>query len=259
MAANQKRRQKQLERKKAKRKQRHKQLIRQKNRGLAEQLSDAAVKAPILDCFLSQDVWDHSFGYVIISRELPHDHVAIADFLVDLQCLGVKNAFATIMTRAAYREKFLRHYEERCDLVETSPATARRLVEDVVEYARRLGLHPHEDYHRAKAIFGDIDPQEADEQFKFGLDGKPYFVAGPHDTPERCYRILSILEHSCGRGGFNFTVPFLEGLPEGLRGGLTLVGPGALVGPGGEELGFDDEYEDDDFDEDEDDDEDDED
>jgi hypothetical protein len=245
MAANQKRRQKQLERKKAKRKQRHRQLVRQKNRGLAEQLSEAAVKAPILNCYLSESLRDDSFGYVIVSRQLPHDQVAVASFLVDRHCLGVKDAFATIMVRAEYREKFLRRYEGHCELIETSPATARRLVEDVVEYTRRLGLNPHEDYHRAKAIFGDIDPAEADEQFEFGQDGKPLFVAGPHDTPERCYRILSTLEHSCGRDGFNFIVPFVEGLPEGLRGGLR------LVSSRGEERGFEDEYEDDDVDDEE--------
>ena len=235
MAANQKRRQRQLEKKRAKRRERHRLLVKQKNRGLAEQLSEAAARAPILDCFISEDVWEGGIGYAIISRELPHNQVAVANFLVDQYCLGVKNAFAAIMTKAEYENRLIGELEERFTLIRVTPPTARNFVEQAVEYARRLGLNPHQDYHRSKAIFGDIDPQQADEQFEFGQDGKPHFMAGPYDTPDRCYRILSILEHSCGRGGFHYTIPFMDALPPGLEDNLR------LIGPDGDEWEFDDE------------------
>lgn len=55
-------------------------------------------------------------------------------------------------------------------------------------------------------------------------------MSGPFDTPERCYRILSILEHSCGRDGFHYMLPLLDGMPEGLSHGVRLIGPGETEG-----------------------------
>lgn len=43
-----------------------------------------------------------------------------------------------------------------------------------------------------------------------GKDGKPYFIAGTHDSVPR---ILAQLEQAVGPGNFNYTVP---------------IGPGAL-------------------------------
>jgi len=239
MPANSKRRQKQLERKKAKRKEKHSLLVKQKNQGLGEQLSEAAAKAPVLDSFIAEDVWKEGLGTVLVSRELPDNRVALASFLVDRYCLGVKDAFARIMTKAEYKGKFLPHLEGNCDLIEVEPATARKLVEDSVEYARRLGLNPHEDYRRARPIFGDIDPAAAAEVFEFGQNGKPLFVAGPYDTPDRCYRILGSLEHTCGRDGFHFMIPFLDGVPAGL------LDRARLAEPDGDESAYDEEDDDD--------------
>ena len=40
---------------------------------------------------------------------------------------------------------------------------------------------------------GDIDPADCDAQFEFGHHGKPFFLSGPYDTPERCQLIASNL------------------------------------------------------------------
>ncbi len=222
MAANEKKRQKRLERQKAKRKERQKTLVKQKHRGLAERLA-ATASAPILDCLFPEGTWDTGMGQVLISRELPNGQVAFAMFLVDIYCLGVKDAFGDILPRGTYKEKLLDRLDEQYEMVGIAPAAARKLVEGAVEYAGRLGLHPHSDYFRVNSIFGDIDADECEEEFEYGHDGKPLFIAGPHDTPERCYRILSVLENACGRDEFHYTVPFVDGMPDSLREGARMI------------------------------------
>ena len=61
MAAQQKKRQKKLERRSAQRKQRQKTLINKKNRGLAEQMA-AASSCPVLHSYISETVWDDGLG-----------------------------------------------------------------------------------------------------------------------------------------------------------------------------------------------------
>lgn len=205
MSTNQKRRQRKLERKRSKRREKQRMLARWQSRGLAEQLT-AAARCPILHSLATEEMQRRGMASVLLSRELPDGRVAAAVFLIDYWCLGVKDAFGRIMYRAEYNE-WLEDVEERLDLVDTQPESARKLIEGAVAYASGLGLNPHPDYHRVKTIFGDLDPELAEEDFEFGDNGQPHFAAGPHDTPERCFRILSILEHACGRDGFHYTLP----------------------------------------------------
>jgi hypothetical protein len=202
MAANDKRRQKKLERRNAQRKQRQRELVKGRNRALSDRLKSAA-GAPILDSFISEGFWDGGTGQAVLSRQLPTGEVAFAALLIDRYCLGVKDAFGDIRTRGEYRE-LVEHIEENSKLVKMPPADLRCLVEEAIEYARDLGFEPHSDYRRVQPIFGDIDVQEATEHFEFGSDGKPLFMAGPYDDRQRCERILSILEDRCGKDGFHY-------------------------------------------------------
>jgi hypothetical protein len=201
MAADQRKRQKKLERRAAKRKDRRRELIRQKNRGLGELLAMAA-GAPVLHSRVADTMWDQGLGHVMLSRQLPKDRVAVGMFLVDRYCLGVKDCFGRLMVRAEYNA-FCKELDEKFEMEDYTPADVRKLVEGAVDYARNLGLEPHPDYLRVKSIFGDIDARDSQEKFEFGSEGKPLFMNGPHDGPERCRRIISILEHSCGPGGFH--------------------------------------------------------
>jgi len=212
MAANQKKRQKKLERRAAKRKDRRRELIRQKNRGLGELLSMAS-GAPVLHSRIADMVRDEGLGYALLSRLLPNNRVAAVLFLVDIRCLGVKACFGRLMVRAEY-DAFCRELDGKFEMTDHTPADVRKLVEGAVEYARNLSLEPHPDYHRVKSIFGDIDARESQLEFEFGSEGKPWFINGPYASPARCRQILSILEHRCGPGGYHYII---GSRPAGMR------------------------------------------
>lgn len=202
MAQNEKKRQKKLERRAAKRKERVRELVVQKNRGLAELLRDAAA-APILDCFITETFLSEGMGQLLVSRQLSHGRVAAAVFLVDRYCLGVKNAFGRIADMGQYRQ-LLAGLKRQDDVIPLAPEDARRLIDDAVAYAADLGLSPHPDYHRAKPIFGDIDAHRATRTFEFGRDGQPFYIQGPHDSPQFGRMVVETLRENCGEGNFHF-------------------------------------------------------
>jgi hypothetical protein len=219
MAIDPRKRQKQQERRAAKRKSKQHQLSREKHASIASRLM-AAAKYPVLDSCVTEDFWTEGIGWVCLSRELPNGSVAFAVFLVDRYCLGVKNAMADVTGRYTYDTQVVRKMRSDFSSRNLPPEAVRKLVEQAVEYAHSLGLGPHTDYHKAKHIFGDIDASTSTETFEFGKDGKPFFVAGPHDTPERCRRILGTLVGRLGVDGFHFMVPLGEPgemLPESLQ------------------------------------------
>ncbi len=206
MPTDPKKRQKKQERRTAKRKEKKHALVRQQHAGLPERLS-AAARFPILACWVGARLEDQGIGSVHLSRELPGGQVAVANFLIDRFCLGVKNAWAEIVGRSIYNEKYQR--KGRRDMVaqDVAPADARKLVEEAAAYARGLGLSPDPDYAKLLLLFGDVNPADGTARFEFGKDGKPYFVAGPYDTPARCRQILSILTNTCGPDGFHYLLP----------------------------------------------------
>lgn len=209
MASNPRKRQQKLERRAAKRKEKKHVQARAAHAGLPERV-EAAAKYPILDAWISDNVWNDGIGAVLVSRQLPNTFVAVAVFLVDRYCLGVKNAYADILGRFSYDSKYVRQQRNRFPAQDVEPAKARKLVEDAVAYAQKLGFPPHPDYQTARLIFGDIDASACHETFEFGKNGKPLFIAGPNDTPARSRQIVNTLTRACGPGGFHFLMPVGE-------------------------------------------------
>lgn len=206
MASNPRKRQQKLERKAAKRKEKKHELARRDNASLAQRFSDAA-RYPVLDTLVSEDLWSQGLGWVLFSRRLGDGSIALAVFLVDRYCLGVKNALADIIDKSTYDAEFLRKMHKQFTSRTVTPASARKIVEDAAAYAQELGLPPHVDYHKAKLIFGDVNAADGTEVTEFGKDGKPFFIAGPTDTPARIRHIMGVLNDNLGSGGFHYTIP----------------------------------------------------
>ncbi len=197
--------QRKLEKKRAKRKEKRHLVVREHRQGVRERLESAA-RCPVLHCIISESFWEAGIGQLLLSRSLPDGSVAAAVFLVDRYCLGIKDAFARIVSRFEYESDFYRNIY-KMGVRSISPAIARKLVDQAVEYAHGLGFPPHPDYRKARPIFGDIDAGTSSEEFEFGYNGKPFFVAGPNDNRQRCRAILSTLENNCGPGGYDFLLP----------------------------------------------------
>jgi hypothetical protein len=160
--------------------------------------------APIHECLIPANLFEHGLGNLVFSRALPEGHIAIAVFLLDTFCLGVKNAFFTIGTKAEYEAHRRRSIPE--GLQPMAPACFRKLVEGGVAYARNLGFHPHTDYGVACQIFGDVDTAPCQTSFEYGHEGKPLYVSGPNETPAQVKAILAQLERRLGPDNFHFLV-----------------------------------------------------
>ena len=206
MAVDPRKRQKKLERQKAKQKAERRESARRESRGLACALEDAAA-APILHCCTMANLWTGGIGQVLLSRQMENGDVAFGAFLVDVYCLGVKNAMSDILPRTVYDRKVYARMAERGEVVRLRPECGRKLVEGAVRYALDLGFSPHRDYQAAKLIFGGISAEACPEQFVYGKDGKPLSIAGPFDNHVRCEQILRTLEKRCGPEGYHYLVP----------------------------------------------------
>ncbi len=156
-----------------------------------------------IEAFHSGELFDIGQGYVVLARHRSTDDIEAGVFLVDVYCLGIKDAFYTRVSNAEYEDMLEKMASEE-SRVRLAPEDARKLIDDAIAYAKRLGFSPHRDYKKAARVLGGIKAADSDASFVFGHEGKPFYVQGKHDTPERAERIMRLLEARCGEDGFHY-------------------------------------------------------
>lgn len=158
------------------------------------------------EAWRSGGLFELGLGHVVVARFKPSGETEAGVFLLDVHCLGVKDAFFTRVEGPEYEHRLLEGIFPDGERIQMSPACARKLVEDAVAYTRGLGLEPHADYRKACRVFGGIRAAECGETFTFGDKGKPLYVQGPHDSPAFAKRVIRVLHAKLGQDGFHFVV-----------------------------------------------------
>ena len=202
MVLDAKQRQKKLAKKAARRKA---QLSDKRASGSNKSSLIRAVGAPVHACFVPENLFTTGIGSLSFSRLLPTGEIALAMFLVDVYCLGVKNAFYQILSQQEY-ELYVGQMSGEADLEAVHPSCLRKLVEGAVRYANRLGFAPHPDYRYAAKLFGDIDAAACPVRYTYGKDGKPTYIQGPYENTAQIRRILDTLSRRLGPDEFHFMI-----------------------------------------------------
>ena len=164
----------------------------------------SAREFPIHECVARSDMDSQGIGPLLITRMQPDGNLVFATFLVDLYCLGVKDAFCNSGIS-------IRDYESRLKPSTVSGARPRiippdllhQLVYGAIDYAASIGFEPHRDFELASCL---LDPRETvprNPGLRFGKEGKPFFISGPNDNVPR---VLRILERNVGAGNFDFLI-----------------------------------------------------
>lgn len=140
---------------------------------------------------------------VVLRRRGPGGRVAVALFLVDCWCLGVKDCSGQLLSPEEAREK-LDWLDDRANLHRCSAGEGKSIVDAGVEYADSMGLHPHADFKNIYSIWGDVQAESLPDDIEFGMNGRPTYIVGPYDDPHRQQRIVEALRGSVGDGHFDW-------------------------------------------------------
>ncbi len=203
MTIDARKRQKKLALKEKKRKEKRKLRERVGSTwAVANQIAIAA-RSPTHECLVPKTLSEQGLGTLILSRKLPENQIAASFFLLDIYCLGVKNAFISFMSSGEYSSKIDELVEQHGPMESLHPACFKKLIEGGITYAKELGFKPHDDYRLARRLFGDIDASACPTGFEYGKDGKPFFLSGPSETPEQMQHIIKTLGKKCGPDGFH--------------------------------------------------------
>lgn len=159
---------------------------------------------PILECRISAD-WEKEqpgLVQVLVARQQPDGNICYGFYLVDKLCLGLKNTLAHAGVPASeYRRKLRDSVFINSKPKDCPPELAHQMIYASIEYAQQFGFSPEKDFALNQYV---LEPRgELDEPYDitFGRNGKPFYIAGPHDNVAR---IMRQLEKTAGPGNFDY-------------------------------------------------------
>ncbi len=165
------------------------------------------LKNPFYECLIPNNLFESGIGNILISRLSPQGEIAVASFIVDVYCLGVKKVLFKTLPMSEYEKVF------KPDIIKShgdypfakiKPACANKLIEGAVDYAKELGFSSHKDYFALKSIFGEQKLGRCWSRYRYGKDKMPCYVKGPNESTAEADRIVTTLTKSCGAGNFHF-------------------------------------------------------
>lgn len=160
---------------------------------------------PILGCWVIKGWQKEGITPVVIARQQDSDKVIFAVCLVDLYCLGIKDAYANadmpLRTFQGKLPKMCSGEPEPCSI-----ELAHEIIYGGMEYAERYGFKPHVDF-TGQFCNLVLDPPETHPRtnnVNFGKNGKPFFVSGPYDDESKIKSVINTLLRTAGEGKFDY-------------------------------------------------------
>lgn len=194
--------------KRAKKAQRRKQVVAQKRR--AEEFEASlparvlrAAHTPIQHCYLTESLFDIGVGTLVLARGATPYHLALSTFLIDVFCLGIKDVMFKPVEREVL-ERYIAMADAGSPMVSVDPSYARKLLRELAAWSQAIGFAPHQDFATVERIFGDVSADSSEAVFRFGRDGKPFYIPGPSDTVPLIRRRMGQLQKLLGDDGFGF-------------------------------------------------------
>lgn len=157
---------------------------------------------PLMECLINEDWMDtENLCQILVGRQSSVGEVAYSFFLVDLACLGVKNAdYGKGMEMYQMIKQGMGSTQE---MVPCAIDVVAKILTEAVQYARKWGFEPNKDYFKAKELLRGVRPAEIGVPTG-GPGGKPMYMPGPHDNVRR---IIATLERTAGEGNYDYLLP----------------------------------------------------
>ncbi|MGB1207468.1 MAG: hypothetical protein ACPG5B_17600 [Chitinophagales bacterium] len=113
---------------------------------------------PITKIYISdEEAVEEGICSIFLLRQQPSGNYVLGIYLVDLFCLGVKDAFYRFGITWNEFGEILEHYNSNgAALEETSPEYGQGVIKSALEYAAKFGIQPHKDFKLAQYILDDM-------------------------------------------------------------------------------------------------------
>jgi hypothetical protein len=170
-------------------------------------IKQKARSLPIHKCTINENWKESGFAQITIFRKHVNDNYTIGFYLVDLLCLGVKDAFYLFNVP---QQEFEDNYATRMDQMPTKkiPYTlAHNIIYAGLEFAEEYGFKPHKTFTSVARYILEEDTDDIeliDIPCGHEDDGKPVFFKGPNEDEAFVKKVVAQLDKSAGQGNYYY-------------------------------------------------------
>ena len=157
---------------------------------------------PVEACYLNADWKEQGLARIVVTRSQESGKAMVGVFLVDIFCLGVKDAFCNEgLSMRQIEDELLPGYYQNEQPARVGINYAKEIIYGAVDYAKGLGFEPHPDFELSRHVLGTEEFSRT-RSLKFGgPEGKPFYIAGLDDDVAT---VLRKLRQRVGEDGFDF-------------------------------------------------------
>lgn len=149
-------------------------------------------------CYMT-DLTEYGLGHVIVTRNHTGGKVSMADYLVDIYCLGVKDSFYRLRMEDYEVEDIV----DNIGAEECSYNEAHNWVYGAIAYAEEAGIEPDRSFNLTQYMLEEDNDEIPLIEYEYGKDGKHFLVA---HSQQEANKYLPLLEKNLGEGNYDFIV-----------------------------------------------------
>lgn len=128
-------------------------------------------------CYLTEELFEIGEGYVVVTREFGNGKISMASYMVDMFCVGVKDALYFLRLSPMEFENIMAKYSIGCHFYECTYAEAHSLVYGAVAFASEAGIEPAPDFNLAKYVLEEDTGKFPHTKYEYGRNGKHFLIA----------------------------------------------------------------------------------
>ncbi len=153
-------------------------------------------------CYITKDITTIGEGHVIVSRIHKGGNITIAFFLLDIQCMGVKDTFFKKRITSVEFDSIIHSIGDT--LIECKYEEAHNWILGAIEFAEEAGIKPHPDFKETQYILEEDSDDIPLIEYEYGHNGKHHFVAM---SETEWIRTKPILDKNLGEGNYTYIAP----------------------------------------------------
>jgi hypothetical protein len=159
-----------------------------------EELLQGVAHFPLHECRIANTNWQkNGLAVLYVCRQMIESRYICAFYMVDAYCLGLKNTFAKVNLDRSGMVEFREQLAQKYPLLRFDYEDARSLILGAIDYAARFGFQPNEDWRYSRFVIEHA--RSYVPKYRFGRDGKPYYIQGPHDNVREIMSKLATVNH----------------------------------------------------------------
>jgi hypothetical protein len=160
----------------------------------------------IHECWINSNWEETQKVNIIIARKHTNGNFTVGFFLVDLLCLGVKDAYFKFNIFESEYKEILELANNGVDTKKTDYTLVHNIIFAGLEFADDYGFKPNKDYTSTMQYFLEDDTNDDIElmEIECGHNNEPLYVQGPYENETEVNRIIAQLEKTAGKGNYKF-------------------------------------------------------